>query len=130
MAKRKMSENSLKNLEKGKPFSSDCEEIARKAQEKSVEKRKENKAFSEACKIILDGNQEYLLKDLMSIALNPDTPPEIKIKLTQLFADYSGQKPKERIDTTIKSYSLFEEETENKAEKLESEQQSKKTNKK
>ena len=37
---------------------------------------------------------------------------------------------KQEIATTIKSYSLFEEETENKAETLESEQQSKKTNKK
>ena len=43
--------------------------------------------------------------------------------------EMSGFK-KDKIDTTIKSYSLFEEETENKAEKLESEQQSKKTNKK
>ena len=37
---------------------------------------------------------------------------------------------KQEIATTIKSYSLFEEETENKAINLESEQQSKKTNKK
>lgn len=40
--KKKMSENSLKNLKKGKPFDANCEEIARKAQKKSVEKRKEN----------------------------------------------------------------------------------------
>lgn len=43
--------------------------------------------------------------------------------------EMSGFK-KDKIDTTIKSYSLFEEETENKAINLESEQQSKKTNKK
>ena len=43
--------------------------------------------------------------------------------------EMSGFK-KDKIDTTIKSYSLFEEETEEKAKKLESEQQSKKTDKK
>ena len=38
-----MSENSLKNLEKGTPFSASNADIARKAQEKAVIKREENK---------------------------------------------------------------------------------------
>lgn len=40
--KRNMSPNSLKNLEKGRGFSKNSTEIARKAQEKSVVARKEN----------------------------------------------------------------------------------------
>lgn len=50
--KRKMSENSLKNLEKRKSFSKDNVEFALKAQEKSVAKRKENRTFKEICEII------------------------------------------------------------------------------
>lgn len=55
MAKRKMSENSLKNLEKANPQNNfNCSEIARKAQAKSVEKRKENKDRYEMCNILFD----------------------------------------------------------------------------
>ena len=43
MAKRKMSENSMKNLELGTRFDANCADIARKAQEKAVIKREENK---------------------------------------------------------------------------------------
>ena len=53
MAKRQMSENSLKNLEKGQPFSADCKELARKAQQKSVESRKRNQTLAELLKIAL-----------------------------------------------------------------------------
>ena len=61
-----------------------------------------------------------------------DDPELSSSELQNIFnkaVEMSGFK-KDKIDTTIKSYSLFEEETENKAEKLESEQQSKKTDKK
>lgn len=55
MAKRKMSENSLKNLEKANPQNNfNNSEVARKAQAKSVEKRKENKDRSEMCNILFD----------------------------------------------------------------------------
>ena len=119
MAKHTVSEKSLKNLEKRKSFSKDNVEFALECQKKSVEARKENKAFSEACRITLDGCQDVSLKDLVqNYLLNPETPPETKLKILQMLADYSGQKPKERIDTTIKSYSLFEEETERKANEL------------
>lgn len=132
MAKRKMSENSLKNLETEKyKFSKDCPEIAQRNQIKSVEKRKENKAFAEACRITLNGCQDIALKDLVQdYLLNPDISAETKLRILQLLADYSGQKPKERIDTTIKTYSLFESETEEKAKALESEQSTKKIDKK
>jgi hypothetical protein len=61
-----------------------------------------------------------------------DDPEITSTELQNIFnkaVEMSGFK-KDKIDTTIKSYSLFEEETENKAINLESEQQPKKTNKK
>lgn len=48
MAKRKMSENSLKNLEKGIAFDKNNAEFARKAQRASVKKRNENKRKRES----------------------------------------------------------------------------------
>ena len=45
MAKRKMSENSLKNLEKSKCVFANDRELARKAQIKSTEAKKQNKTF-------------------------------------------------------------------------------------
>lgn len=129
MAKRKMSENSLKNLEKSKGIFSVDKDLARKANEKSHEAKKEKKAFAEACRITLDGCQDVALKDLVQdYLLNPEISAETKLKILQLLADYSGQKPKEKIDTTIKTYSLFEEETERKANELI--QRTKKTDKK
>lgn len=119
MAKRKMSENSLKNLEKSKGIFSVDKDLARKANEKSHEAKKEKRAFAEACRITLDGCQDVALKDLVQdYLLNPEISAETKLKILQLLADYSGQKPKEKIDTTIKTYSLFEEETERKANEL------------
>lgn len=119
MAKRKMSENSLKNLEKTKCIFATDRDLARKANEKSHEAKREKKAFAEACRITLDGCQDVALKDLVQdYLLNPEISAETKLKILQLLADYSGQKPKEKIDTTIKTYSLFEEETEAKADEL------------
>lgn len=92
--KRKMSENSLKNLEKGKPFSADCKEIAREAQKKSTEARKQNKTFRDACKFVLDNNQEIALSDLAAELANASA--ETKIKILQFLADYSGQKPTDK----------------------------------
>lgn len=108
MTKRKMSENSLKNLETEKyKFSKDRPEIAQINQVKSVEKRKENKAFAEACKITLDGCQEVSLKDLVqNYLLNPNTSAETKLKILQMLADYSGQKPKEKIDNVNKNFNF------------------------
>lgn len=119
MAKRKMSENSLKNLEKSKGIFSVDKELARKANVRSHEVKREKKAFAEACRIVLDKCQDVALNDLaQDYLLNSEISAETKLKILQLLADYSGQKPKERIDTTIKTYSLFEEETEKKANEL------------
>ena len=60
-----------------------------------------------------------------------DVPPDTTAAIFWLKNRKSDVwREKQEIATTIKSYSLFEEETENKAINLESEQQSKKTNKK
>ena len=59
MAKRKMSENSLKNLELANPANNfNNSEVARKAQEKSVESRKANQSFKEIMKSRLENIDE------------------------------------------------------------------------
>lgn len=81
----------------------------------------------------LEEYKESILNKAFKIADEKLDDPELSASEFQnIFnkaVEMSGFK-KDKIDTTIKSYSLFEEETENKAEKLESEQQSKKTHKK
>ena len=95
MAKRKMSENSLKNLEMANPENNfNNSEVARKAQKKAVKSRHKNKAFRDACKFVLDNNQEVALSDLAADLAN--APAELKIKILQFLADYSGQKPTDK----------------------------------
>ena len=61
MAKRKMSENSLKNLELANPQNNfNNSEVARKAQEKSVESRKKNQTLAELMKIALTLQNEEM----------------------------------------------------------------------
>ena len=100
-AKRKMSENSLKNLEKSKCLFATDRELARKAQKKSGEKKKENKTFAQCCKIILENNQEVALIELVSYLSDPNISPETKMKILQMLADYSGQKPTEKQELTV-----------------------------
>ena len=81
----------------------------------------------------LEELKESILNKAFKIANDKLDDPDLSANEFQnIFnkaVEMSGFK-KDKIDTTIKSYSLFEEETENKAINLESEQQSKKTNKK
>lgn len=107
MAKRNMSENSLKNLEKGKRIS---EETAREYQEKSsitqkenTQKRKEQEAFSISSNKALAPIQATSLKDLakkaQKILSNPKaTTHEIKLAMEILafLRDSSGQKPTDK----------------------------------
>lgn len=98
MAKRKMSENSLKNLEKGKPFSADCEEIARNAQKKSVEKRKENQTLAELMRIALllpneetgEVNNIAITNALIAKAIKGD------VSAYQTIRDTIGEKPTDK----------------------------------
>ena len=57
MANNNMSENSLKNLEKGKPFDKNSADFARKAQKKSVQARKENRTMREILDYLLSDNE-------------------------------------------------------------------------
>lgn len=93
----------------------------------------EAKSLGWTKKKTLEELKESILNKAFKIADEKLDDPELSAtEFQNIFnkaVEMSGFK-KDKIDTTIKSYSLFEEETENKAEKLESEQQSKKTNKK
>lgn len=107
MAKRKMSENSLKNLEMANPANNfNNSEVARKAQEKSAAKRKENKAFAKVAEEKLNKLiygitfQEFSMDKLIEYVESEEAKPEIIIKILELLRDSSGQKPTDKIDAT------------------------------
>lgn len=107
MAKRKMSENSLKNLLQGKKIS---EETARDYQKKSSEAqkentkiRKQNEAFQISSQKSLDKIQVSTLDNLASYLKRLSekenlTPQEAKILMEglQFLRDSSGQKPTDK----------------------------------
>lgn len=104
MAKRKMSENSLKNL---KPNTFNCREIAKKAQKKSVEKRKENQTLAQVAeeklnKLYSDGKtfQEKSLDLMEEMVLTGILKPDDLIKLLTFLRDTSGQKPTDKQEIT------------------------------
>ena len=99
MAKRKMSENSLKNL-RPNTFN-DCE-IAKKAQKKSVEKRKENQTLAELMKIALTLQNEET-GELNNIAItNALINKAIKgdVSAYQTIRDTIGEKPTDKHEIT------------------------------
>lgn len=103
MAKRKMSENSLKNL-KPNTFT-DCE-IAKKAQIKSVESRKENakerKLLKEICEIVGEqtddttgeSNKVAIVKAMFLKAKNGD------VNAFNTLRDTMGEKPTDKQEIT------------------------------
>jgi hypothetical protein len=105
--KRKISENSLKNLEKGKPFDANNADIARSAQEKSVKKRKENQALADLLKMALllvddesgEINQIAITNSLIKRAISGD------VKAFEVIRDTIGEKPvvKQEIDGTLQT---------------------------
>lgn len=99
MAKRKMSENSLKNL-RPNTFN-DCE-IAKRAQKKSVEKRKENQTLAELMKIALTLQNEET-GELNNIAItNALINKAIKgdVSAYQTIRDTIGEKPTDKQEIT------------------------------
>lgn len=100
--KRKMSENSLKNLKKGKPFSADCKEIAREAQKLSVQKRKENQSLADLMKIELqlpdeetgEMNNIVITKAMVTKAKKGD------VSAYQTIRDTIGEKPTDKQEIT------------------------------
>lgn len=96
MAKRKVSENSLKNLKTEKyKFSKDNPEIAQKNQKKSVEKRKQNQTLAELMKIALslpneetgETNNIAITHALINKAIKGD------VSAYQTIRDTIGEKP-------------------------------------
>ena len=100
--KRKMSENSLKNLEKRKSFSKDNVEFALKAQQKSVEKRKENQTLADLMKIALllpneetgEINNVAITNALINKAIKGD------VSAYQTIRDTIGEKPTDKQEIT------------------------------
>lgn len=99
MAKRKMSENSLKNLEMAKPENNfNNSEVARKAQKKSVESRKKNQTLAELLKIALSLPNEET-GEINNIAItNAIINKAIKgdVSAFQTIRDTIGEKPTDR----------------------------------
>lgn len=101
MAKRKMSKNSLKNLEKGKNTQFHGE-IAVNAQKKSVAKRKENQTLSELMKIALslpneetgEINNIAITHALINKAIKGD------VSAYQTIRDTIGEKPTDKKEIT------------------------------
>ena len=98
----KVTENSLKNLEKGNRFSKDSPEIARINQKKSAKKRKENKLLKQVAeeklnKLIAGKTfQELSLDKLIKYCESKEAKPEVIIKILEFLRDTSGQKPNEK----------------------------------
>lgn len=102
MAKRKMSENSLKNLEKRKSFSKDDVDFALNAQKNSVKKRKENQTLAELMKIALllpneetgEVNNIAITNALIAKAIKGD------VSAYQTIRDTIGEKPTDKQQIT------------------------------
>ena len=90
MAKRKMSENSLKNLEKANPKNNfNNSEVARKAQEKATEVKREKKALKEELLLLLSTGktQEKISLALIEEAIKGN------VKAFEVIRDTIGEKP-------------------------------------
>lgn len=98
MAKKKVPENSLKNLEKRKSFSKDNVDFALEAQKKSVEKRRERRALKEELLLLLDTNQfrEKISLAMITEAVNGN------VKAFEVIRDTIGEKPITKSEITGK----------------------------
>lgn len=99
MARRKMSENSLKNL---KPNTFNDSEIAKKAQKRSVQKRKENQTLAELMKIALTlPNEES--GEINNIAITNaiiNKAAKGDVSAYQTIRDTIGEKPTDKQEIT------------------------------
>lgn len=125
MAKRQLSENSLKNLEKRKSFSKDNVEFALAAQTKSAEKRKENKALDNTieriCRRFMDSSSSKeaqqafaqigfdvdtklanLIAQVVTQGLSSKASIKDKLALLEFLGRYTGQEPAQKIEVEDK----------------------------
>ena len=97
--KRKVSEKSLKNLEKRKSFNKDNVEMALECQKKSVAKRKENKTLKQVAEEKLNKMiagftfQDFSIDKLIDYVKSEDAKPETILKILEFLRDTSGQTP-------------------------------------
>lgn len=100
MAKRKMSENSLKNLELANPANNfNNSEVARKAQAKSVKKRKENQTLAELLRIALSLPNEET-GEINNVAITNaiiNKAAKGDVSAYQTIRDTIGEKPQQDI---------------------------------
>ena len=117
MAKRKMSENSLKNL-KPNTFN-DCE-IAKKAQAKSVESRKKNQTLAELLKIALTLQNEETGETNNIAITNAIINKAIKgdVSAYQTIRDTIGEKPVDVQKITTNQPAVLSEYSEKKIEEV------------
>lgn len=103
MAKRKVSENSLKNLEMANPENNfNNSEVARNAQKKSVESRKKNQTLAELLRIALtlqneetgETNNIAITNAIINKAAKGD------VSAYQTIRDTIGEKPTDRQEIT------------------------------
>lgn len=125
MAKRQLSENSLKNLEKGKPFVKGNEELAREAQLKSAKKRAENRALDNTieriCRRFMDSSSSKeaqqafaqigfdvdtklanLIAQVVTQGLSSKASIKDKLALLEFLGRYTGQEPAQKIEVEDK----------------------------
>lgn len=101
MAKRKMSENSLANLEPEKHFFN--AETAQKAQLLSVKKQKENRLMKQVAAEALVKKfqgvefQEASIKKLIEYCLSTEADIDTALRVLTFLRDTAGQKPKEDV---------------------------------
>lgn len=103
MAKRKMTEKQLANLQTDKyKFSKDNPEIAQNCQKKSVEKRKENQSLAELLKIALTLQNEET-GEINNIAITNaiiNKAAKGDVSAYQTIRDTIGEKPTDKQEIT------------------------------
>ena len=121
MAKRKVSENSLKNLEMANPENNfNNSEVARNAQKKSVESRKKNQTLAELLRIALtlqneetgETNNIAITNAIINKAAKGD------VSAYQTIRDTIGEKPVDKQEIKTNQPAVLSEYSEKKIEEV------------
>lgn len=121
MAKRKVSENSLKNLEMANPENNfNNSEVARNAQKKSVESRKKNQTLAELLRIALtlqneetgETNNIAITNAIINKAAKGD------VAAYQTIRDTIGEKPVDKQEIKTNQPAVLSEYSEKKIEEV------------
>lgn len=121
MAKRKVSENSLKNLEMANPANNfNNSEVARNAQKKSVESRKKNQTLAELLRIALTLQNEETGETNNIAITNAIINKAIKgdVSAYQTIRDTIGEKPVDKQEIKTNQPAVLSEYSEKKIEEV------------